>query len=59
MIFFIFKNLYEFFQFFFYDFKTKFEDGILGEGQHFERPIFRNLKIANAKSFERSRYSIF
>ena len=39
-------------------------NGIMGGGQNFERPnvkrlIFRNLKITNVKSRERSSYSIF
>ena len=32
---------------------------IRGGGRNFERPIFRNLKIANVNSYERSSYSIF
>ena len=32
---------------------------IFGGGRNFERPIFRNLTIANVKSDESSSYSIF
>ena len=32
---------------------------LMSEGRNFERPIFRNFKIANVKSYERSSYSIF
>ena len=38
---------------------SSFSAFVLDGGRNFEQPIFRNLKIANVKSYERSSYLIF
>ena len=48
------------FYFYFHERKQfNFDFNLRGGSRNFEQPIFRNLKIASVKSYERSSYSIF